>query len=217
VIIIKNKKLLLSLSVLFIAFLFTGCFLFNSLPIIESTPITTAKVGIAYTYNVNATDPDGDTLEYSLLTYPEGMIINSTSGIISWTPTEEQMGENEVTVKIKDKWHYDTQTFVVTVSKIVLTSIEVLPSTMSLKVGSSWLVTSITANYDYGASKTVALSECSYESSNTSNATVSNIGVIKGISAGSATITVSYTEGEITKSDTINVTVTTPSPPTGGG
>ena len=208
---------MLSLCVFFIAFLFTGCFLFNSTPIIESTPITTAKVGIIYTYNVNATDPDGDTLEYSLLVYPEGMIINSINGVTSWTPTEEQMGENEVTVKIKDKWHYDTQTFVVTVSKVVLTSIEVLPSTMSLKVESSWLVTSITANYDYGASKTVALSECSYESSDTSNATVSNIGVIKGISAGSATITVSYTEGEITKSDTVNVTVTTPPPPASGG
>ena len=215
-IIIKNKKLLLSLSVFFIAFLFTGCFLFNSTPIIESTPITTAKVGITYTYNVNATDPDGDTLEYSLLVYPEGMIINSTSGVISWTPTEEQMGENEVTVKIKDKWHYDAQTFVVTVDRVALASIEVLPSIMSLKVGSSWLVTSITANYDYGASKTVALSECSYESSDTSNATVSN-GVIKGISAGSATITVSYTEGEITKSDTINVTVTATTTGGGGG
>ena len=208
---------MLSLCVFFIAFLFTGCFLFNSTPIIESTPITTAKVGIIYTYNVNATDPDGDTLEYSLLVYPEGMIINSINGVTSWTPTEEQMGENEVTVKIKDKWHYDTQTFVVTVSKVVLTSIEVLPSTMSLKVESSWLVTSITANYDYGASKTVALSECSYESSDTSNATVSNIGVIKGISAGSATITVSYTEGEITKSDTINVTVTATTTGGGGG
>jgi len=212
--IIRNKKLLLALSVFFIAFLFTGCFLLNSSPIIESDPVTTAKVGIAYSYNVNATDPDGDTLEYSLLTLPEGMIINSTSGIISWTPTGEQMGENEVTVKVKDKWYDDTQTFVVTVSKVVLTSIEVLPSTINLKVGSSWLVTSITANYDYGVSKTVALSECSYESSNTNNAIVSNIGVIKGISPGSATITVSYTENNITKTDTVSVIVTNP---TGGG
>ena len=214
-IIIRNKKLLLTLSVFFIAFLFTGCFLFSSTPIIESTPITTAKVGIAYSYNVNATDPDGDTLEYSLLTLPEGMIINSTSGIISWTPTEEQMGENEVIVKVKDKWYDDTQTFIVTVSEVVLTSIEVLPPTVSLKVGSSWFVTSITANYDYGNSKSIALSECSYESSNTNNATVSNSGVITGKSAGSATITVSYTDGSVTKSDTINVTVTAIT--TGGG
>jgi len=61
VIIIRNKKLLLTLSVLFIAFLFTGCFLFNSSPVIESDPITTAKEGAAYTYNVEATDPNGDT------------------------------------------------------------------------------------------------------------------------------------------------------------
>ena len=61
-IIIKNKKLLLSLSVFFIAFLFTGCFLFNSAPVIESTPITTAKEEVAYTYNVEATDLNGDIL-----------------------------------------------------------------------------------------------------------------------------------------------------------
>jgi len=68
VIIIKNKKLLLSLSVFFIAFLFTGCFLLNSSPVIESDPVTTAKEGFAYTYDVDATDPNGDTLTYSLTT-----------------------------------------------------------------------------------------------------------------------------------------------------
>jgi len=89
VIIIKNKKLLLTLSTFLIVFLFTGCFLFNTPPVIESDPVTTAKEGVAYTYEVEATDPNGDTLTYSLTTSPPGMAINSTTGVISWTPTEK--------------------------------------------------------------------------------------------------------------------------------
>ena len=56
-IIIKNKKLLLSLGVFFVAFLFTGCALFNSAPVIESNAVTTATEGALYTYEVEATDP----------------------------------------------------------------------------------------------------------------------------------------------------------------
>jgi len=64
-----------------------------------------------------------------------------------------------------------------------------------------------TANYDYGPSKTIALRNCTYESSNTSIVKMSGEGMITAISPGSATITVSYTEGNVTKSDTIDVTV----------
>ena len=59
-IIIKNKKLLLTLSTFLIVFLFTGCYLFNLPPVIESDPETTAKEGVAYTYEVETTDPNGD-------------------------------------------------------------------------------------------------------------------------------------------------------------
>jgi hypothetical protein len=68
VISIKNKKLLLSLGLFLVAFLFTGCALFNSAPVIESTPITSVKEGALYTYEVEAIDPEGDTLTYALTT-----------------------------------------------------------------------------------------------------------------------------------------------------
>jgi len=69
-------------------------------PTINSTPITTATVGVTYTYNVNATDPDGDILIYSLITSPTGMTINSTTGLINWTPTAT--GDYDVTVEVFD-------------------------------------------------------------------------------------------------------------------
>jgi len=139
------------------------------------------------------------------------MTIDSLTGEITWTPTEEQIGRNEIIVKVNDKWRWDAQVFSVTVSEILLTSIEVIPSTMILAEEDSNLINLIylivTANYDYGPSKTIALRNCTYESSNRNIAAVGHTGVISGIFNGVAAITVSYTEGEVTKSDTVEVTV----------
>ena len=212
-IIIKNKKLLLSLSVFFIAFLFTGCFLFNSSPVIESDPVTTAKEGAAYTYDVEATDPNGDTLTYSLTTSPTGMTINSNTGVISWTPTAA--GSFDVTVEVSDDSKSDTQSFTITVDVTLLTSIVVLPISMSIAAGSSKTITSVTAHYDNGVSAAIALTACTYVSNKT-NVTVVNgvITVSASCTATTAIITVSYKENDVTKSDTVTVTV--PAPASGG-
>ena len=212
-IIIKNKKLLLSLSVFFIAFLFTGCFLFNSSPVIESDPVTTAKEGAAYTYDVEATDPNGDTLTYSLTTSLTDMTINSTTGIISWTPTAA--GSFDVTVEVSDSNRSATQSFTITVDETLLTSIVVLPATMEISAGSSKTITSVTAHYDNGVSAAIALTACTYVSNQT-NVTVVNgvITVSASCTATTAIITVSYKENDVTKSDTVTVTV--PAPASGG-
>jgi hypothetical protein len=214
VIIIKNKKLLLNLGVFFTAFLFTGCFFLNSSPVIESEPITTAKEGMVYTYDVEATDPNEDTLTYSLTTSPTGMTINSTTGVITWTPTEDQIGENEVVVEVSDESKSDTQSFTITVNEAKLTSIEVLPASTSIAAGSSETITSVTAFYDNGTSADIALTACTYESDNLAYVTVLNgvITVSESCTGANTTITVNYLEGGVTKSDTVTVTV-----PSSGG
>jgi len=218
----KTKWIVYLIIMLVITSFYSGCSFLpygNTTPVLGSTPPTTAKVEYLYTYDVNANDFEDDILTYSLLTFPEGMTIDSSTGVITWTPTEEQIGGNEVIVTVNDKWRWDTQAFLVTVSEIVLTSIEVIPSTMSLPMEYPSLLTLnfliVTANYDYGPSKDIALRNCIYESSNTSIVKMSSEGMIAAISPGSATITVSYTEDDVTKSDTIDVIVT--SLPTGGG
>jgi hypothetical protein len=210
VIIIKNKKLLLSLGVFFIAFLFTGCALFNSAPVIESNAVTTAKEGALYTYEVEATDPEGDELEFTLLIHPTGMTINSSTGVITWTPTEEQIGENEVEIEVSDLYRSTPQSFTITVDETILTSIVVDPTTMTIAKGSSKTITSVTAHYDNGTSVPIALTACTYASNN-ANVTVANgvITVSSSCGATTATITVSY----ITKTATVTVTV----PATSGG
>jgi len=215
VIIIKNKILLLTLSTFLIAFLFTGCFLFNSSPIIESDPVTTAKEGAEYTYAIEATDPNEDTLTYSLTVSPTGMTINSTTGVISWTPTESQIGENEAVVEVSDGSRSTIQEFTIIVDEAKLASIEVLPPVMLIKQSNSQTIDSITAYLDNGTEASVALTACTYESNKT-NVTVANgvIAVSSSCSATTAIITVSYTENDVTKSDTVTVTV--PAPASGG-
>ena len=92
----------------------------NQAPIIISTPITTAMIGLLYTYDVDATDPDGDTITYSfysIYTAPNGMTINSTTGVISWTPTSIQIGNTLVMVKVSDGTLSATQSFTIVVSE----------------------------------------------------------------------------------------------------
>ncbi len=89
----------------------------NNRPRITSAPVATANAQQPYTYDVNATDPDGDPIAYSLNTFPAGMTINGTTGVISWTPTEQ--GSFNVTVEAADgRGGRDTQSFPVVVAGV---------------------------------------------------------------------------------------------------
>ena len=119
---IINEKILILVSLLLLLPLLVGCFSApppptNQAPTITSTSITTATVAEVYAYNVNATDPDGDTLTYTLTTNPTGMTIDPTTGVISWTPTSTQLGNRPVTVEVSDGSLSDTQSFIIIVSK----------------------------------------------------------------------------------------------------
>ncbi len=75
----------------------------NDTPTFTSKPVTEATVGNEYKYDVNASDPDIlDTLVYSLTIKPEGMTIDKSTGLIKWTPTENQAGVNDVAVRVED-------------------------------------------------------------------------------------------------------------------
>ncbi|MBW2978233.1 putative Ig domain-containing protein [Candidatus Woesearchaeota archaeon] len=82
-------------------------------PVITSNAVRSADINEAYSYNVQANDPDGDTLVYSLLSSVEGMTIASDTGVISWTPNAT--GDYSVSVQVTDGTHTDVQSFTVTV------------------------------------------------------------------------------------------------------
>jgi len=80
---LNKKASLLIFSFFLLVILMAGCgpsvpvgpVSTNQTAIITSTPVTTATVGAAYAYNATATDPDGNTLTFSLTVNPTGMAI----------------------------------------------------------------------------------------------------------------------------------------------
>ncbi len=57
----------------------------KSTPIFTSTPVTEATQGVAYTYQLAATDPAGGTVTFALTTAPSGATL--TGNTVNWTPT----------------------------------------------------------------------------------------------------------------------------------
>jgi hypothetical protein len=99
-------------------------------PTINSTAVTAASVGNAYTYTVHATGTPS-TMTYSLITSPAGMTINATSGLISWTPAS--VGDFSVEVSASNGVNPDdTQEFTITVTGTnpVITSTEVTSASL---------------------------------------------------------------------------------------
>jgi len=89
---------------------------------------------------------------------------------------------------------------------VTLESISAEPESVSLFVGETQQLT-VTATYSDESTADVT-ADSSYESSDTSVVTVSDAGLITGVAQGSATVTVSYTEGGITATTDVPVTVT---------
>jgi subtilisin family serine protease len=91
----------------------------GNVPIITSTPVTTAAQGQAYLYSVTASDPDGDLLSFSLITAPLGMNIDAKTGLIAWTPSNAQVGGNSVALKVSDPGGlFATQSFSIQVTNV---------------------------------------------------------------------------------------------------
>ncbi len=88
-----------------------GCV--NRPPQISSVPPVEGHTGTLYLYAPRATDPDGDKLSWSFATpAPSGMTINSTNGLIRWTPTTNQVGAQFIRVRVSDgRGGSDTQNY----------------------------------------------------------------------------------------------------------
>jgi hypothetical protein len=87
----------------------------NEAPYFTSVPRLEALAGRDYTYDADAVDPDNDPLTYSLLLSPSGMSIDGQSGLITWTPTQQQIGQHDVTVEVSDgRGGFAEQRYIVT-------------------------------------------------------------------------------------------------------
>ncbi len=83
-------------------------------------PPITATATEKYVYDAEATDPENDPLVFSLITFPEGMVIASTTGIIEWTPVESQATSTPylVVIGVSDPTHVATTSYAIFVHRI---------------------------------------------------------------------------------------------------
>ncbi len=89
-------------------------------PVITSTPVTEGFVGELYTYDIEATGYPAP--HFVLLTSPSGMVIDSLTGIIEWTPGAE--GNYDVLVEAYNVAGADSQSYQITVAVLLHPELE---------------------------------------------------------------------------------------------
>jgi RHS repeat-associated protein len=69
-----------------------------------------------YVYDVDATDPDGDPLTYSLEVAPPGMTIDPATGLITWPVASAVAGDHQVVVRATEPGGgFDRQSYTLTI------------------------------------------------------------------------------------------------------
>lgn len=74
----------------------------NAPPEIKSSPNDIKFINRKFTYQVKATDPEGDPIAYSLKTSPTGMIINQNTGLVQWDVPAGFKGRASIMVNATD-------------------------------------------------------------------------------------------------------------------
>jgi len=75
----------------------------NLPPIIAGTPVTTLAAGSFYSFTPAAGDPDGDALTFSATNVPAWATFSTTTGALTGTPTEANVGmTGMITIEVSD-------------------------------------------------------------------------------------------------------------------
>ncbi len=122
----------------------------NEDPAINTVPDVEALPGRAYQYDVEANDPDGDALTYSLLTGPSGLTVDPVTGNINWIPGTADLGTHTIAVEVEDgRGGFDRQQFVLSV-------IEPPPNRPPVFKSTPLVDANVNADYSYTAFATDA-------------------------------------------------------------
>jgi len=90
----------------------------NNNPVLKSVVDQTAQTGKEFLVKVTATDGDqDDKLTYSIVNGPTGMIIRSETGMVVWTPKENQVGSHTIRVRVTDGYEESELSFRLEVEK----------------------------------------------------------------------------------------------------
>lgn len=187
----------------------------NDLPEITSIAPVVATEGELYTYLPTATDVEGDALTWNVGTAPASMTVNPATGELNWTPAEG-VTSADVTLLVNDGGTNVTQAFTITVAAVnnapVITEGDTASVTMSEDGAPTAfaLVLNATDSDHAGTELTWSVSAAA----GNGTATVSGTGLSKTVNyspdagfSGSDSFTVQVSDGELSDSIIVNVTV----------
>ena len=113
----------------------------NNVPVITSTPVTTVNETRAYSYDVEATDSDGDDLTYNM-TGPGWLSIDANTGLISGTaPSVDLDTLLDILIFVSDETDIVNQSYALTIINIPppANNIPVITSTAPSQVNENTL------------------------------------------------------------------------------
>lgn len=95
-----------------------GVLINNRPPILSPIENQTINEGEQLTFQVSASDPDGDILTYSASSLPKGAIFDSLTGMFDWTPDFTQSGVYEIEFFVTDGVFERSRTVTITVLNV---------------------------------------------------------------------------------------------------
>lgn len=166
-------------------------------PAITTESLPEGTVGESYTATLEAT---GNNITWSASGLPDGLTLNS-DGTITGTPTAE--GTSTVTVKAENSAGSTSKDYTLNIkpATVPVTGLELNKNSLTLQEKGSDTLTVTVKPAD------ATNQDVTWQSSNTSIATVSADGTVTAISAGTATITATAADGSgVSASCTLTVT-----------
>jgi hypothetical protein len=96
----------------------------NQAPVISGTPVTSIDEGESYLFKPSASDPDGDSLTFSITNKPMWASFDSTTGTLTGTPQSTDIGSYaEIQITVSDGTDTDQlPAFMITVEDVVVMS-----------------------------------------------------------------------------------------------
>jgi uncharacterized protein YkwD/PKD repeat protein len=177
----------------------------NRAPVLSTVGSRNVAEGSLLSFTVSATDSDGDSLTYSATGLPTGASFNANTRTFSWTPSSTQAGSYQVTFRVTDGSLTDSET--ITISVTDLNHAPVLSTIGSRTVGQgSPLSFTVGATDQDGDSLTYSATGAPVGASfNTNTRTFSWTPSVT--QAGTYQVTFRVTDGSLTDSETVTITV----------
>ena len=180
----------------------------NVAPVLNTIDDQTVNEFVELTFTATASDDDSLTFSFDG-TFPSGATITD-DGNFTWTPTESQDGDHTITVQVTDGSLTDSETLTVTVNEV-----NVAPVLNAIgDKGTSKLVEltfTATASDTDVVDNVVNTLTFSFDGTFPSGAAITSAGVFTWTPTesqdGDHTITVQVTDGSLTDSETLTVTV----------